>query len=277
MSILFILLVACPRTQPATPDMTTETIPVVKIPRGTVQIGTTPGLVPFLGERKPIPTRSVTLTRPFYMAITEVTNGQWLSIRPDTPLWRRRMEMGANVPATDVSFIDVVEWCNDLSESQGLEPAYAVSLVGEEPFVDWNRDANGWRLPTEAEWEYAARARQDLPYSGSTDPHEVGYVLLDKRPKVPAPVGSFAPNRWGLYDMTGNLWEWVWDADSLGGRPPTKDEIDPSGPPWNRSRICRGSGFTTWRPSEALIDWRLPSSIGFRGPTLGFRVVRNVR
>lgn len=107
-------------------------------------------------------------------------------------------------PAVEVSWLRAVRFCNALSEWEGLDPAYAVD--GEE--VRWHIDSDGFRLPTEAEWEYACRA-------GSTGPHygplaEVAWTAGDGVTS-PQPVGGKLPNLNGLFDTLGNVWEWCWD------------------------------------------------------------------
>lgn len=128
------------------------------------------------------------------------------------------------VPATDLSWLRAVRLCNAASEWEGFDPAYGFD--GAE--VTWHRDADGYRLPTEAEWEYACRA-------GSTTAHygplaEVAWTAADGVARA-QPVGGKMPNLNGLFDTLGNVWEWCWDL------------LDPSGD--DDRRVFRGGSFAS--------------------------------
>ena len=145
-------------------------------------------------------------------AVTEEQLGELLGITAAHP---RR-------PATGVSWQRAIRFCNAASEWEGLDPAY--SFEGED--VTWHVDADGYRLPTEAEWEFACRA-------GSTGPHygpltEVAWTSADGL-AAPADVGGKLPNLNGLFDTLGNVWEWCWDL------------LDPAR--YRDYRVFRGGGF----------------------------------
>lgn len=134
-------------------------------------------------------------------------------------------------PATDVSWLRAVRLCNAASEWEGLDAAY--TFEGED--VTWHVDADGYRLPTEAEWEYACRA-------GSTGPHygplaEVAWTAADGV-SAPQEIGGKLPNLNGLFDTLGNVWEWCWDL------------LDPDG----EDRVFRGGGVHRRRVERAGLD-----------------------
>ncbi|MDR2442219.1 MAG: SUMF1/EgtB/PvdO family nonheme iron enzyme, partial [Deltaproteobacteria bacterium] len=164
---------------------------------------------------------------------------------------------GARLPVENISWFEAIEFCNALSQKAGLTPAYIID--GQN--VTWNRSANGYRLPTEAEWEYACRGNTNTPFNTQTSisPDEANYYghypylieenyfsqeKLSVRPGVyrqrTVEVGSFSPNKFGLYDMHGNVSEWVWDyygPYALG------DQTDPLGPNSGSLRVYRGGGW----------------------------------
>ena len=182
--------------------------------------------------------------------------------KPDDEDWGR-----GERPAININWYDAVRYANWLSEQQGLEPAY--SIDGEE--VSWNRRANGWRLPTEAEWEYAARGGQQsqgFRYSGSNTADEVAWYADNSRRKT-HPVGRKKHNELGLYDMSGNVYEWCWD---WYGNYSSEPQTDPTGPASGSCRVIRG-GSWYGDESDARSADRNYSNMSYRSIRHGFRLL----
>ena len=201
------------------------------------------------------PKHGVTLTKSFHLGRIEVTQEQWKAVMGTTP-WKRKpfVKEGDDYPASYVSWNDAVNFCRKLSKKEGVE----------------------YRLPTEAEWEYACRAGTTTVYSFGDDEAQLGeyawYVKnASPREKYPRIVGQKKTNPWGLHDMHGNVDEWCQDWH---GEYPSGDVTDPVGPDSalyrvfrggsciNPARFCRSAFRDRHRPS----DW-----FNF----LGFRVLRS--
>jgi formylglycine-generating enzyme required for sulfatase activity/TolB-like protein len=193
-----------PTAQPADPFKD-----FIKIPAGTFTMGTP---ATEAGRDADEIQHSVQVGS-FYLAKNEVTQAEYEEIMKTNPSYFKQYP---NLPVEQVNWFEAVAYCNARSIKEGLTPAYGIN--GET--VTWNRTANGYRLPTEAEWEYACRAgtsttfntgdmftSQDGNYDG-TYPYRNATGAYRERTM---PVGSFKPNAWGLYDMHGNVYEWCWD------------------------------------------------------------------
>ena len=189
--------------------------------------------------------------------------------------------IGENLPVEMVSWFDAVEYCNKRSLKENLTPAYTISGTGDDREVTWNRQANGYRLPTEAEWEYACRA-------GTTTPFYTGYNIttdqanyrgdrpyIDNEPGIyrqaTTSVGSFEPNEWGLYDMPGNVHEWCWDWYERNYS--SGAQTDPTGAVSGSDRVVRG-GYYGCDASSVRSAYRNNRSPSYRNYYFGFRVVR---
>jgi formylglycine-generating enzyme required for sulfatase activity len=204
----------------------------------------------------------VRLSKSFMMSTTEVTQGQWQGVMGSNP--SSFSSCGADCPVDNVSWFDAVKFANALSKKEGLRAAYRISGKS----VSWDKSANGYRLPTEAEWEYAARGGQRHVYSGSSTLSAVGWTYENSGRKTHKVAGKRA-NAWGLYDMSGNVWEWCWDRyGEYGG-----SSTDPVGAQSRDSRVKRGGSWFNL-PAYARVALRTGDTPDNRINSLGLRLVR---
>ena len=201
-----------------------------------------------------------TTANSFYMGKYEVTQKEWTAIMGSNPSYFK----GDNLPVEYITWFDAVEYCNKRSQKEGLTPAYTIRDRNRSPGtgspitsadVTWNQNANGYRLPTEAEWEYAARGGNGSPgnftYAGSNNADEVAWYNGNRTHNV----GTKKPNGLGLYDMSGNVSEWCWDKGSYG-------------------RILRGGGWSG-SANDVRSAARVSQNEGaVQSSSVGFRVVR---
>ena len=200
----------------------------------------------------------VTLTQGFYLQTTEVTQGQWQRVMGENP--SKFNKCGSDCPVEQVSWNDVQMFIQKLNRMEG-KVAY--------------------RLPTEAEWEYAARAGTGTAFSWGNEVscakanYGKGYVLecKGKNPDRTTKVASFPPNLWGLYDMHGNVWEWC--QDRYGGYP-SGPVTNPGGASSGAFRVLRGGGwrYFAWICRSAN---RHGSTPGSRFDSVGFRLAASLR
>ena len=171
-------------------------------------------------------------------------------------------------PATFVSWYDAVSFANGLSGLLGLSPAYTIE--GYRVACDWS--SKGWRLPTEAEWEYCARGGEAHLYAGRDDGDAVAWYGGDWKTGSAFPVGQKVPNGFGLYDMSGNVREWCWDCSRR--RYSSEGVTDPKGPSHVLKRVHRGGG---WKSSveDVRVSCRYSEDDRTAANDLGFRLVRN--
>lgn len=228
---------------------------MVPIPAGEFVMGSPPGEEGRFDNEIP---HLVRITRAFYMSATEVTQAQWTAVMGTQP-WQGDqlfVREGADYPATFVSWNDAVEFCRKLSRQEGLT----------------------YRLPTEAEWEYACRAGSTTAFcfgDDVADLHEYAWFVenaYDAGEAHAHRVGRKLPNAWGLYDMHGNVWEWCsdWHGDY-----PAEPVIDPTGPAEGSGRVIRSGRWVSFPKACRSAD-RIGNDPELRDVFLGFRVARSL-
>lgn len=236
-------------------------LPFVRIEPGTFTMGGSPAV-----QARELPTRRVTISKPFLISAWPITRALWSLFRPSAFQDQERDGLAGELPAVQLSWLDVVEFCDFLSQLDGRR----------------------YRLPTEAEWEYAARGGlEGMPYpwgNALPDPSRCNYVNLH-----PVPVASYAPNGYGLFDCVGNNFEWCADyyakdayartapevVDPVGPTREVAAELSPTG---DAGRVARGGG---WLGNEMCHincrnSWRIGWPEPFRWCNLGARLVVDV-
>ncbi|MGX1885924.1 formylglycine-generating enzyme family protein [Streptomyces sp. NPDC055287] len=189
---------------------------------------------------------------PYRIAAFPVTQARYARItgrRPSTA-------QGDRLPVEGVSWLDAVRFCNALSESEGLAPAYRLDADAER--TGWDPSADGYRLPTEAEWEHACRAGTAGARYGQLD--DIAWHRGNSQEGIHEPGGK-QPNAWGLHDMLGNVWEWCWDVYDA--------EV------YGTYRVLRGGGWFD-EPWSCRASVRRRSHPTFRIDDVGFRVARSL-
>jgi sulfatase modifying factor 1 len=252
----------CPITHPGGGDM-------IYISAGTFDMGCTAAQSAdgnCASDESPVHT--VTLTHDFYMGETEVTQGEYQSITGTNPSYFS--SCGTDCPVEYISWHEVAEYANALSVADGLTECFTCTngfcTTPNSPYT-----CDGYRLPTEAEWEYAARAGTDYVYAGSNTVGDVAWYYSNAS-STTHPVAQTLPNDWGLYDMSGNVWEWIWDwYDS--GYYSSSPSSDPAGPTSASDRVVRGGSWYDVA-SNARVAGR--SSPPFGRYDIGFRLSRTV-
>ncbi len=210
---------------------------------------------------------TVTLTTDFWMAESEVTQRQYRSVVGSTPANFK----GDDLPVEGVSWYDAVAYCNALSAKEKLTPCYQINGT----IVGWadGLKCTGYRLPTEAEWEFAANpvSQPRTLYAGSDTLDGVAWYNGNAGSTTHA-VKTKTANGRGLYDLSGNVWEWVWDwYQGTYELPPS---MDPTGPAMGSERVLRG-GAWNYAATEVRVAIRNKIAPAGRNGYLGFRIVRS--
>ncbi|MFC8302474.1 formylglycine-generating enzyme family protein [Specibacter sp. NPDC057265] len=182
---------------------------------------------------------------PFEIGASSVTTAQYAQVMGNS-------QTGSPTPLVDISWLDAIRFCNAASMHEALSPAY-IFEAGE---VAWRTNASGYRLPTEAEWEYACRAGTVGPHYGPLD--AIAWTAHDGL-EHPQEVGQKLPNAFGLHDTLGNVWEWCWNL------------LDPAR--YDDYRVFRGGGFAdkSW---SVRASTRRGGAPGMSHPDLGLRLAR---
>lgn len=220
----------------------------VNIPAGSFKMGADCSLENCNGDE---PLHKVTISKPFQLGKYEVTQGQWAAVMGNNPSSFK----GRTYPVENVSWEEAQEFIKRLNKME---------------------KTTRYRLPTEAEWEYAARAGTNTAWSFGDDPKDMdrfGWYSRNAEDST-HPVGRKEANAWGLHDMHGNVWEWVqdrYDKDYYANSP----EIDPAGPEKGTFRINRG-GSWIYNSDYARCAFRHPNRAGLKRSRVGFRLAADI-
>jgi formylglycine-generating enzyme required for sulfatase activity len=214
--------------------------PLIAVPAGRVA----------LSDRRTQRSWSVGLA-PYELGAFPITQAVYADVTGRRPSAVQRNAL----PVEGVSWWDAVSFCNDLSQHEGFAPAYR--LHGDGEGVDWDPSADGYRLPTEAEWEHACRAGTTGPRYGPLD--EIAWYRGNSDERI-HDVGGKLPNPWGLYDMLGNVWDWCWDVYDA--------EV------YGSYRVLRGGGWFDEQWS-CRASARRRSHPSYQVDDVGFRVARS--
>ena len=220
-----------------------------------------PKMVPIPGTNYAI--LNVEVTQSLYQEVMGNNPSYFIGIKKFNSIWDddnnvyyQDYKIVPTRPVENVSWIEAIRFCNRLSKMNGFKKVYIISEAGK---VTLDKSADGFRLPTVEEWVYAAKGGEDYKYSGSDDLDDVAWYSNNNN-GMTHPVGQLDPNGYGLYDMSGNVWEWCWDA-----YPGHEDYF----------RFVCGGSYSS-KAGECTVYSR-DSANHNGGCNLGFRVVRNIK
>ena len=231
-------------------------------------------------------TSDVTISS-FYIDKYELTQSGYQAVMGENP---SHFSGNLDRPVEQVSWFNAIEYCNRRSIQEGLTPCYSYSSYGTNPAnwpggwnstssnhtnVSCNWTANGYRLPTEMEWQFAARGgnqTHNYSYSGSNDLNDVGWYWYNwgSANRSTHSVGALAANELGTFDMSGNVWEWVWD---IYGSYPSGSQTNPTGANSGSYRVRRGGSWDSYA-NLCTVSNRFFYRATYGNPYIGFRCVR---
>ena len=258
-----------PREQSPAPDLITTRvgqIPLKLIPAGEFWMGSPDTDPDAFDDEKP--RHEVGISEAFYLGVTPVTQAQYEAVTGKNPSHFKGLPEN---PVEMLSWFEAASFCNKLSRQEGLAPYYAIRYSNQVRVAG----GSGYRLPTEAEWEYACRAGMETSYCFGNHVASLAVNVLYSANSgtQTGPVGRKRPNAWGLYDMHGNVWEWCWDwYDRNYYR--NSPRIDPLGPESHGNRVSRG-GCWNDLAHELRAACRNARAPGVRFNYLGFRIARH--
>ncbi len=240
----------------------------VLVPPGSFSMGSSPVHPDHQPDERQ---HNVEITRPFYLGATPISQRDWERVMGSNPAYLTNA--GPDAPVETVSWWECLKLCNRLSELEGLEPAYTLEITREGQRRAWFQglDGEGYRLPTEAEWELACRAESASAFcfGPGLAPEQANFGGTLRHT---APVRSYPANAWGLFDMHGNVWEWCWDWYGIY---PPHDCCDPLGPEGGSKRVVRGGGWN-FAARACRSAKRYSENPDFSYNALGVRVLRPV-
>ncbi len=276
--VVLVLGIGCSKSTTEPVDPAPREIVMVSVPSGTFQRDATATNTSYVDA--------------FYMSDTEITRHQFTTVTGLDDPSDTNVSTGTDDPVQMVNWYHALVFCNKLSMLEGLTPVYTISsstdpddwgAVPTSNDTTWNAvtvnwTASGYRLPTEMEWMWAAMGAVNgttgytKAFAGSTGSNVLGdYAWTSENSSgTTHPVGTKLPNELGLYDMSGNVWDWCWDwyADY-----PTGNQDNYTGVASGGSRVLRGGSWDD-DASEASVDSRLAGGTSYQGYFIGFRVVR---
>ncbi len=246
---------------------------MVKIEKCTYTRGNITNFSESHHDEKPV--HNVTISYDFFIGKYEVTQKIWQEVMGNNPSFF----VGKNRPVENVSWLDACKFCNSLSLKECLTPCYQINDI----YTKCDFDANGYRLPTDAEWECAVRAgTQTDTYIGNI--YDYSCIPIEKNVDLIGwycgnsgdtthNVGLKEPNKFGLYDMIGNVWEWTWDwyNDYYYDNSP---RTDPRGPETGETHVFRGGSYENRAAYSRCSDRNRSPHWGYYSSLVGFRIVK---